>query len=369
MTYAIMQIVLSTFMAKINLRIYLTVTVAISAILTLLLGIAPSIEFVYFVCAFNGIVQAGIYSGCMSVLSKYLPFEMLNFANKIMNFASSAYGILSYGVTALFVQYGLWNVPFFVLGIPFLISAFFLFYCINKVKENECYKLSNIKTIEVKQTKDLEFIKLSGKTQKIKYFIVMFFITLLANTMVYMVINWVPNLLYDVFGLSQSYSILMTLGVSILSALCAIWAIDICSKKENLISISLIFFFVSALIGVLLIFFYDFNIVLSIIMILGSLAFGAGGRTVFAGVLAFRMRKQIDTGAYLSSTNAVASVCAGVMPVIAGAIIESYSGHVGYSVVFLIFSIVGIILLITLGVFFVWHRKHKKKQYKYKNEI
>jgi MFS family permease len=104
-------------------------------------------------------------------------------------------------------------------------------------------------------------------------------------------------------------------------------------------------------------------------MILGSLAFGAGGRTVFAGVLAFRMRKQIDTGAYLSSTNAVASVCAGVMPVIAGAIIESYSGHVGYSVVFLIFSIVGIILLITLGLFFVWHRKHKKKQYKYKNEI
>jgi sugar phosphate permease len=71
-----MQIVLSTFMAKINLRIYLTVTVAISAILTLLLGIAPSIEFVYFVCAFNGIVQAGIYSGCMSVLSKYLPFDV-----------------------------------------------------------------------------------------------------------------------------------------------------------------------------------------------------------------------------------------------------------------------------------------------------
>ena len=362
-TYAIMQVALSTFMTKINLRLYLTVTVAISAIFTLLLGISPTIEFVYVVCALNGIVQAGIYSGCMSMLGKYLPPEMLNFANKIMNFAASAYGILSYGTSAFFVNLGLWNYPFFLMGALSLASAFFLLYSINKAKEYECCKMSSVSTSNVKEIKEIEFMTFSNKTQKVSWLLIVFVIILFSNTMGFMIMNWAPKLLYDVFGLSQSYSILITLVVSLFSALCAIWVVNICAKRENLIKISAIFFFVSVLIGVVMIFLYDLNIVLSIVLLLLSLVFATGARAVFGGIMAFRMRKQIDPGIYLSSTNAIASVCAGVAPVMAGAIIEAFTGHTGYSVLFIVFSIVGVALLITLALFSMWLNKNKKKAF------
>ena len=48
---------------------------------------------------------------------------------------TAAWGVISYGVSALFVGYGLWNAPFIVLGGLFLLSAiFFLFAALNRKK-------------------------------------------------------------------------------------------------------------------------------------------------------------------------------------------------------------------------------------------
>ena len=61
-------------------------------------------------------------------------------------------------------------------------------------------------------------------------------------------------------------------------------------------------------------------------------------------------------------TNAVASVCAGVMPVVGGAIIDSYSTNQGYQTVFIIVTGISILLLITLAIFAIWFSKYKKNQ-------
>ena len=46
-TYAIAQVVLSTLMGKLNLRIYLTVTGVLSALVTVLLGVFKDISITY----------------------------------------------------------------------------------------------------------------------------------------------------------------------------------------------------------------------------------------------------------------------------------------------------------------------------------
>lgn len=79
-TYAIGQLVLSVLFGKINLRIFLFVTGSLSAIVTIALGLSSSIVLAYVLCGVNGVFQAGIYSGCMGILSKHLPLKLLPYA-------------------------------------------------------------------------------------------------------------------------------------------------------------------------------------------------------------------------------------------------------------------------------------------------
>ena len=127
-TYAIMQVILASFMGRLNLKIYLTVTVLTSSILTVLIAYSPTLELIYLICAVNGALQAGVYSGCMAVLSKYLPKSMLPFANTMITLGSAVAGGISYGVPALCVSLGRWDMPFIVLGIIFFVSGVIFFY-------------------------------------------------------------------------------------------------------------------------------------------------------------------------------------------------------------------------------------------------
>ena len=61
---------------------------------------------------------------------------------------------------------------------PFLASAFFLLYSINKAKEYECCKMSSVSTSNVKEIKEIEFMTFSNKTQKVSWLLIVFVIIL-----------------------------------------------------------------------------------------------------------------------------------------------------------------------------------------------
>ena len=122
-TYAIGQLAIAPLFSKINIKIYLTITAGLSSALTVLIGFMPSMELLYVLCAVNGALQAGIYSGVMAIISKYAPAKLLPYANRVMSTGGAIYGVLSYGVPAIFVGFGLWNVPFVLLGIVFAITV------------------------------------------------------------------------------------------------------------------------------------------------------------------------------------------------------------------------------------------------------
>ena len=359
-TYAIAQVVLSPFMGKLNLRIYLTVTGVASACITVLLGVFKDINIIYVLCAINGIFQAGIYSGCMACISKYLPLNMLPFANRMMTIGTALWGLLSYGIPPLFVGHGLWNVPFILLGALFFVSSIIFFWALGRMRKFPPM-VGNKEKGEDKRQTEKAYINLKGGKGVAFYFALMFFITFLGNTMHYAVMNCIPNMMKDVFAMPEEYSILITLIVPVVSVVGSILVINLCEKFTNIIWISAAFLAVAVLALVPMIFFFDKNIIISIALIIIFVTAGTGGRSVFSGVLAFKMRTRINSGSYLAAINAVASVCAGVIPPIMGKVIDAFSGVTGYGVTYLITLIVGVIYLLTLVVFALWYSNGKKK--------
>ena len=364
-TYAIGQMVLSALFGKINLRIFLFVTGTLSAIVTIALGLSSSIVLAYFLCGINGVFQAGIYSGCMGILARYLPLKLLPYANRIMSIGSAAWGVISYGCSALFVGYGLWNAPFIILGVLFLMSAVFFFYAAIRMKKFPIAVIEkNEPAPEKQQIEEKPFIDLKVKKQVVLFYVIILVITVLSEIMYYSVMNWIPDMLHDVFAMPEEYSILITIIVPIISAVFSIMAISCCEKVKNILNVSITFYLVSVFATIPLVFVYDFNLILSMILLALAVASRSGGGAVIGGVIAFKMRTRINSGSYTATRNASASVMAGVVPPIVGAFIDMFDGTSGYKWSYLIVSIAGLLCILTLFVFSAWYKKSNKKAQK-----
>lgn len=359
-TYAVAQIILTFIMGKINLRIYLGVTAGVSAILTILIGYMNTIEPVYALCAVNGIMQAGIYSGCMQALSRRLEKRLLPLANKIMGLGTSVASLISYAVPALFVGLGRWDLPFKVLGILFLLSAIFFIWAYTKIKKYPpVISTENGKTKML--TNEKAFIELPSNGKKVMFFIFMACLTLIGNTTYYSTFNWIPNLLYEEFSMPKSFSIFLTLLFPVVNAFVSIGVVNLCEKFVNILAVSFSLMIISLCFFLPMTFVHNVNIVLTLVCMVVFIALGSGARQVFSSILAFKMRTQISSGGYLAFTNAFAALAAGVMPTLSATIIDS----LGYQVLFIIVFAVGLLYATIVG---VWSLMHTGKIARNKNK-
>ena len=70
-----------------------------------------------------------------------------------------------------------------------------------------------------------------------------------------------------------------------------------------------------------------------------------GIKAVSLSVITFKMRKQINAGAYSALSNAVASLAAGITPTILGGVIDATGWQVAYLVVFGIMVVFTLVML------------------------
>ena len=357
--YAIVQLALSFVMHKINLKIYLSVTLFISSILTICLGFVPTVEYIYVICTLNGFLQGIAYSGIMAVLSKYLPYHLLGYANRAISSGAAIAGVISYGVPAYFVAKGQWNMPFIVLGIIFAISVVLFYFAVTlakkmKLNENTYEKEGSNSELSNEEKSYIEF---SGRKKVVAFIAVMMFGTLLSNAIHYGVMNWVPDLLYSVFNMPQEYSILITLLMPIAMFFGAFVSIGVCEKHKNVFGVAIVASIISIVFLILTIFFYEVNLILTLVLLVIFFIIAQFYRTVLGGVLSFKIRNQVNTGTFLAATNACASISAGVMPTIAGMIIDNGAGNSGYTTLFICTLAIAVVFCVTITMVAIRYKK------------
>ena len=341
--YAIGQLVLAPLFSKTNLKVFISLTAGVSSVLTVLIGFMPSMTMLYVLCTINGALQAGIYSGVMAIISKYAPTKLLPYANRVMSAGGAIYGILSYGVPAIFVGFGLWNVPFILLGIVFGIIVIIFFIAAERMKKYPPeidWQNGKCKSVE----NEPMYINVSTRSKKIRYFVLMALLSLFGNFMHGLLQQWVPSLLHEKFGMDLSYSILITLLVPLGLFAGSLVAVSLCEKYKNVFNVSMVVTAIAMIVFAPMIFFYDANIVLTIVCVVGFLSISNAGRVTFSSILSFKMRSHINTGSYLAFLNAFSAVVQAVAPPTGGAIIDS----IGYGKLFVLIVAIGVVFMCLL---------------------
>ena len=325
-TYAVMQVLLVFLIKKMNIKWYLTVTLALSALLTALMAFTGQLREHYVLFTVNGFLQAGIWGCSIKVLGLYLPARLLPIANQLMASGPAVAGAVAYGVAALFGED--WRTPFLVLGIALFVFVVLYFIAVTLVSRfpREVHTHTVVREDgsreEVSDEEENDFIHLRSR-KRIFWFYVFSVIVGTALTATYFAVN--NNLdvfLTEVGGLSNDLAKWLTIVAPLLAALGPVIVVRLCEWHRNFITVCAICFSVSLVLMLLIFFFFEVNVILSLVLLALYLVVVNGGRSVSLSIAALRMRERIDTGVYTTLINAAASIVAGVAPKLITSILD-----------------------------------------------
>lgn len=349
-------------MNKLNVRLYLIITVPLAAICGILVAFASNISEVWILFAFSGIFQAGIYAGCMHVLGLYLPPDMIAPGNTLMQSGFAIGNTTAYAVSALFVALDLWTMPYIIFGILFILSTVFFgivtamvvkrYPNAAKARENSATKEkpSNSENSDSDYRKGLFTLK--NRKQKFAFYVWSVIYSLFVTTLYYSINNWVGNFLKEVYGFSDSVSIVISVIVPVMTFFGPVAAINVSKKHKNFIKVGFVASIIPLVFASALALLYDFNVVIAIVF-LAAFIVSTKFLTGLQSVATFNMRNEVNVGAYTAIINATASVSAGVAPTIIGKLIDSANasgttGNEGWLAQYLTAATIGLVLALFL---------------------
>ncbi len=364
--YAISQIVLVLYIDKVKMRNYLFITLIVSSLLTILIGVVGNmgagLPFLFIVFALNGVLQAGNYAGIVRIFGKYLNREKYMLAMKFFNIAATVSLASSYAISSLCVALSRWDLPFIISGALFFISVLIFFFgykpIVKKIKN-----FGHVEELPKKAKEKKHKINLSKKTKRsvFSFMALVCIIALLSNYLYYGLNNWFSKLLYDVYGIPKHYSILVSVGVSVLTAVAGTIAISYYSKSKNGNFVTTLGYLGLGILGVILAFTYKLNVVYAILVCVTFICFTQGFKTLYNAVVTYEVKDVVEPGKYSLLFNASASVAAGCSPTVMSLIFENF----GWKFSFMSLTVASIILVFT---FILVKKSQKNMLFGYYND-
>lgn len=327
-TYAVMQIALIFFVKRINIKWFLTATLSVSSVLTLLLPFTDGITQHYILFGINGVLQAGIWGCLLKMLSVHLPARLLPVANQIMSAGPAVAGAMAYGIAALCGEN--WKTPFILMGVISLISV--LTYCLAVTcverfpKEVEMHHvvLSDGTEANVEE-EDNDFIGLNNKKRIAVFFIASTLMGFLFTSLYFMVNNNLDMYLKEIGGFSNSVAKMLTIFAPVCAVIGPLMSVRSCERHKNFIAVAAFYFGVAMLSVLVMLFVFDKSVPVSLALLVLFLVFVNGGRSVTLSIASLKMRKKIDTGVYSTAVNAVSSLASGISPKFIAMILDNDS--------------------------------------------
>ncbi len=234
--YGIGQLVNGILSKRYNSRIMVFFALVTSAVLNILMPFTGNISVMKYLWLANGAVQSILWSTLVKTISEYVSTRKMPTAIMVMSTPNTFGTFLVYGLSALFVKYFNWKYTFFTASAMLIATAFIWFFAYGNGKPQIVFDKEEESGIR------------NGAGKKI-FIAVIATIALagIANGFIKDGINtWVPSLLYEEFGLSQSFSILLTLLLPLVATLSAGVIKKIHDRIESHSVMNLLLFAISA---------------------------------------------------------------------------------------------------------------------------
>lgn len=351
--YSLVQIYLATLGKKINIGRFTIVTTVLSAISFVLIMFVNAMWQVWLILALNGILQASVWGGCMYFLGKYLPDSWSSVASTVMSFSYVVGTAISYGGAAFFVAVLDWRYGFLFFSVLMLIALVIFIVAERCIKKRVGEREQTEAVEEAEHTHGM--LEDMPKKSLSHFFIYFLTVSFLVCCFYYGVSNWMPNLLKEVFGVDESYSILITILMPVGMMFGPVEANRLCNKTGRVFLVSVGFIGIAVAIMLAMIFVYDLNIVLSIVLTIGSLFFLRGIVNLFVSYVPLRMKHVMDAGNSSMLVNAIMCFGAALMPFFTGWFMDNF----GWRNYYILLLVMGIATTLSLVVGVVKQGKRK----------
>lgn len=330
--YAIGQFSVSFIMKRINMKWFMICSILISAASFLFVPFVDELYYMWIILGLNGLCHAGIYGGCMHFFALHLPERLSPFAAKVTSTGVTVGTALAYGVSAFFVAVSSWRHTFLFFSLVSILSVILFAYYEKK--------MAGAGEARVKKEEVGAIVASEEKRKKVKTIIAFLLCSSILLSVIYYGISfWVPNLMKEVHQMPDAYSILITILVPLLAMPGPIVSVSLCKKRKNYFAICAMFTFLSLAVISILLFAYKTNIIVALLLSSLSLFFIRGTLNLVSPYIPLLLKKECDTGKLSYLTNSVLAVGAGVIPSLAGKIIDGY-GWGSYYVAFMIVATV-----------------------------
>ncbi len=347
-TYALAQILIAPFIKKINMGVLMVATLGLSAVLYALIPFTTALYQLWIILGANGILHASTWGGCMYFFGKYLPPELNAPACSIMSFGFIGGTVVSYVVAPLFIARGWWKWTFLLFSAIMLASV--IFFMVVKTYIEKTFKRLRLDEATVKPEKDEASVVTKRKADQKHTMVAIIGFTTLAMLFIhisyYIVSSWFPVYLVEVFNMSSSYSVLVSVILYIGAFVCTNLGIISCSKlKFKLSNVARIFCGSALAASMVQAFIYKSNLILVIAVSTLIISFTRATGTLMVSYFPLRMKEHINVASLSMVFNAAACIGAAFGPTFAGSIIDNY-GWLVYGIFMCVFYAVSFISIL-----------------------
>ncbi len=345
-SYAFFQIVLSFFISKINVKKFLVVTSLISALSFAGIALTTDLWQVWIIFGLNGFFQCAGWGGLIYILTKHLPNDTLPATNKLLTIGLPIGNSLAYLISGICVEYFNWKVTFIIFAVFYIFSIIYFFVQESMVEKT--LKNGDEYVFEVKDHSHDYVIPAGKKFNVVSFMIIITTLCFLAQSLSYGFGNWVPTLLFELdFPLSKAITISLVMPLVTIPP--SFMMFNLFEKTGRVYKWVSMFGIITLLLLGVMIFGYNLNLVFAIIMCI-ALKFTITclncGSTSY---VTMKLKNYINSGTSALILNSFASVGAGIMPFISGALMDKF-GWIAHFISMFILCLLALTFVIILQI-------------------
>lgn len=293
-----------------------------SAVINLLFPFFHNLTVLAVLWILNGFLQAILWSTLIRTQSRYLDDRMMKRSILIMGTTTAVGTVSTYGISALMVKFFDWRITFWIASLVLAVVGVIWFFRFH-------YLVCDIPERQMK----MELHQISGnKMGRV-------FILLVALICVFGVINnlirdglttWTPSIFKEIYGMDDSLSILLTLGLPLLSILGSSLCLKVHKKIKDHVKLSGVFFVVAIVVlGVMVACLSLNSWVITLVCFAIAALMMACINNCITSIVPLELRDMADSGAIAGITNTFCYLGSTISTYTLGAIVDRTGGWSG----------------------------------------
>ena len=332
-SYGIGQVFNGIFCKKYNVKWMVFISLVVSASINLFIAVSTNFSIMKWLWLVNGFALSILWPTLIRLLSECLPQKRLSTYSVVMGTTVAIGTIVIYALSSLYAAFDKFKLSFYTAGIAVIIVAVIWLILYNKTVSGAKSEKAQEETGKEVKKGTVETIKQSKSERRILFtsIYVLCFFAIGVNLIKDGLTTWVPSILKDEFGMSDSISILLTLLLPVLAVFGNPFALKLHKMMPDYVHhCAAVFAVIAVFIGVII---GSLALELVLLMLFGLIVanfMASSLNSIVTGIFPMFMRGKINSGLYAGVLNGFCYVGSAISSYGLGAIAD----HFGWTAVF-----------------------------------